>query len=113
MSERTSYDQKYFLPLFQAEDKHFWFITRNRILSDVASRLDSVLPENYRALELGCGDGNTLRVLEENCHKGKLIGSDLFYSGLRLAQLRVKCPLVQADVAHLPFGQKFHLVRFV
>jgi len=109
MTDKNTYDPKYFQPLFDAEDKHFWFITRNRILGDVIAKLDILLPQGYYALESGCGDGNTLRVLEAACQRGRVIGSDLFHSGLLLAQHRVKCPLVQADVTHLPFSSKFHL----
>lgn len=74
--------------------------------------LDDQLPAGYRALELGCGNGNTLRVTEAACRRGKVTGSDLFQSGLRLAKLRVNCPLVQADVKDLPFGRIFNLVSF-
>ena len=110
MDEHVSYDPQYFQPLFDAEDRHFWFVTRNRILKNVLTKLDAVLPAEYRAVELGCGDGNTLRVMESTCTRGRLIGSDLFYAGLQLAKQRVACSLVQADVAALPFNHTFHLV---
>ncbi len=110
MVEHVSYDPQYFQPLFESEDRHFWFVTRNRILKNVLQRLDAILPERYYATELGCGDGNTLRVMENACSRGRLTGSDLFYDGLKLAKLRVKCSLVQTDVAALPFRHAFHLV---
>jgi len=109
MNDKNTYDPKYFQPLFDAEDRHFWFITRNQILENVLAKLDTLLPNGYYALESGCGDGNTLRVLESTCHNGKVIGSDLFHSGLLLAQKRVNCPLVQADVTQIPFPPIFHL----
>ncbi len=112
MNTHASYDPQYFIPLFQAEGRHFWFISRNRILEDVLKSLDAQLPAGYFALELGCGNGNTLRVTESACQRGKVTGSDLFFSGLRLARLRVSCPLVQADVQALPFERKFSLVGF-
>lgn len=110
MDEHVSYDPQYFQPLFDAEDRHFWFVTRNRILKNVLTKLDEALPAGYRAAELGCGDGNTLRVMESTCTRGRLIGSDLFYAGLQLAKQRVASSLVQADVAALPFNHTFMLV---
>ena len=108
----NSYDPQFFEPLFQAEEHHFWFVSRNRIVADTLETLDRQLPDGYLALELGCGNGNTLRVTEAACRRGKVTGSDLFHSGLMLAKKRVSCPLVQADVLNLPFKGGFHLVGF-
>ncbi len=91
MNDKNTYDPKYFQPLFDAEDRHFWFITRNQILENVLAKLDTLLPNGYYALESGCGDGNTLRVLESTCHNGKVIGSDLFHSGLLRISGRFPC----------------------
>jgi len=107
-----SYDPLFFEPLFQAEERHFWFVSRNRIVADTLQALDRNFKDGYQVLELGCGNGNTLRVTEAACLRGKVIGSDLFHSGLVLARKRVNCPLVQADVQNLPFAGGFDLVSF-
>lgn len=112
MSISDSYDPQFFEPLFQAEERHFWFVSRNQVVADTLQALDRNLKDGYRVLELGCGNGNTLRVTESACQRGKVMGSDLFHSGLVLARKRVNCPLVQADVLNLPFAGGFELVSF-
>jgi SAM-dependent methyltransferase len=99
-----------FAALFAAEDRHFWFRARNRVLGRIVRKLTTCLPPGYRVLEVGCGTGNVLRVLEDVCHAGEVIGSDLFDVGLRFARQRVFCRLVRADVHDLPFRAPFDLV---
>lgn len=109
----TSYDAAFYQPLLQAEEKHFWFRIRNQIIAYFVAELEKKLPADYRALEIGSGNGNTLRVLQETSKASLLIGSDLFHEGLQIARHRLttpKSPLVQADVAHLPFEANFDVV---
>src|SRR5690349_7249949 len=87
-----------FAPLFAAEDRHFWFRARNRVLSALLRTLTASLPAGYRALEVGCGNGNVLRVLEQVCHRGEVIGLDHHEERLHYARQRVRCQLVQADI---------------
>ncbi len=150
-----SYDPVFFDALFRAEDKHFWFRARNRIIAailknQVLNRLPSIGAAGRRAttqstgggssqpsgralsrssagalpspsepaqpqpaarvLELGCGTGNVLRVLEHICRGATVIGMDLFGEGLRFARQRTSCPLIAADVHHPPFIVPFDLV---
>ena len=51
----TSYDPDYFNPLFLAEDRHFWFRSRNKIIADSLGKIIDSLPDGYRMLEIGCG----------------------------------------------------------
>ena len=105
-----SYDPSYFAPLFQVEDRHFWFRARNQVIAAVAKRLTADLPRGYRVLELGCGTGNVLRVLERVCTAGTVIGMDLFLEGLRHARQRTDALLVQADMHTPPFGLSFNVI---
>jgi SAM-dependent methyltransferase len=68
------------------------------------------LPNGYRVLEVGCGNGNVLRVLEQVCDRGEVIGLDLFAERLRYARQRVRCQLVQADIYDWPFHSPFNLI---
>ncbi len=110
MNEHTSYDPAYFKALFAIEDRHFWFRSRNRIIAAMTNQVVAHMNDGYRVLEVGSGTGNTLRVLENVCDHGKVVGVDLFAEGLYYARQRVSCPLVQGDMSALPFGTQFELI---
>jgi SAM-dependent methyltransferase len=107
---RDSYDPRYFEPLFAAEERHFWFVARNKVIQTLARKALSGLASPVQILEVGCGTGNVLRELEKQFPKAFLLGMDLFHEGLSLAHRRVTSPLVQADLAFPPFAKPFDLV---
>jgi SAM-dependent methyltransferase len=109
-SAHDSYDPRYFEPLFAAEDQHFWFQGRNAAIAAVTAQVAAALSSGYAVLEVGCGNGNVLRVLEETCRRGTVAGMDLFPDGLRNARRRTSCPLVQGDLHHPPFRAKFDII---
>ncbi len=96
--------------LFAAEDRHFWFRARNRILARVVGQLVASLPAGYQVLEVGCGTGNVLRVLERVCSRGTVTGIDLFEGGLGYARQRTRCRVLAADIHELPFRRPFELI---
>jgi SAM-dependent methyltransferase len=98
-----SYNPNYFEPLFQSEDRHFWFQARNQIIHTLMEKELETLSDGYTVLEVGCGTGNVLRMLEIDCKEGVVIGMDLFHDGLLFAQKRVHCGLLQADLNQPPF----------
>jgi SAM-dependent methyltransferase len=106
----TTYDAQHFEPLFAIEDKHFWFRSRNAAISRLVKPLIANFEPGYHILELGCGTGNTLRVLDQLNTSGAVIGLDLFHEGLHYARQRVSCPLVQGDLRALPFKNQFDLI---
>jgi SAM-dependent methyltransferase len=105
-----SYDPRYFEPLFAAEERHFWFVARNKVINALVQKALVGRKDPVRILEVGCGTGNVLRSLENQFPQAVLTGMDLFYEGLGLAQKRVTCPLIQADLAFPPFARPFDLV---
>lgn len=110
MDKYESYDPNYFRKLFKIEDEHFWFCARNRVISKLVEQIQVNLAAGYRVLEVGCGTGNVLRVLERTCSRGSVVGMDLFSEGLVFARQRTKCGLVQGDVQNPPFNVQFDLV---
>jgi SAM-dependent methyltransferase len=105
------YDPDHFAALFAVEDRHFWFEARNLALKAVIEQIALGLPPGYRVLEIGCGTGNTLRVLKEACSSAALIaGVDLFVEGLVYARRRTKLPLVCARIENAPFAVPFEVV---
>lgn len=104
------YDPSSFETLFAIEDRHFWFRARNQVIAALARQVVAPLSPGYRVLEMGCGDGNVLRVLERACPSGTVVGMDLYGEGLRYARKRTSCPLVKGDVRLSPFGKTFQLI---
>jgi len=109
-ADSSSYDADFFTPLFAVEDRHFWFRSRNTVISALVENEVRRLPAGYRVLEVGCGTGNVLRELGKVCKNGQVIGMDLFIEGLEYAQRRVGLGLVQGDMHAPPFGLRFNLV---
>ncbi len=105
-----SYDPDFFALLYEVEDRHFWFRARNRIIARLAQNITRPLPDGFRVLEVGCGTGNVLRFLAEACPRGRVVGMDLFFDGLRYARRRTPTPLVQGDMHRPPFRAEFNLI---
>jgi SAM-dependent methyltransferase len=93
-----------------AEDRHFWFRGRLRVIGTLAAQLVAGLAPGYRVVELGAGNGSVLRTLQGVCSKGFVAGMDVSVDGLRRARRRTTCPLVCGDVRLSPFARPFHLV---
>lgn len=108
--EHNSYNPEHFARLADIERNHFWFRARNRIISSRVAELVKGLAPGYRLLEVGCGTGNVLRVLERTCSGGMVVGMDLYQEGLRFARRNNNCALVQADVQACPFLAAFDII---
>lgn len=106
----TSYDPSFFAPLAAIEDRHFWFRARNRVIHTLVRQITAQLEPGYRVLEVGCGNGNVLHVLEEACGDGVVVGMDLFHEALEFAARRSGCLLVQGDMNAPPFRGVFDLI---
>ena len=104
------YDPSRYAKLFSVEDRHFWFRVRNQVICSLVSQIISTLPHGYNVLEVGCGTGNVLRLLEKTCQNGSVYGMDLFMQGIDYASSRSNCSLIQGDIRNPPFSNKFHLI---
>jgi len=105
----ATYTAEQFAPLFAAEDRHFWFRSRNRC---IAAGLRS-LPQFAAirdVLEVGCGNGVVLAELQRLFPGGKVIGMDLFEEGLKFARQRFHGTLIQGDVFQHTFAEPFDLI---
>lgn len=106
---QESYDPRYFEPLFAAEERHFWFVARNKVICSLTKKALAG-KRNVSILEVGCGTGNVLQALEKEFPDAQLVGMDLFHEGLQFARRRVHCGLVQADLAFPPLARSFDLL---
>jgi SAM-dependent methyltransferase len=104
----SGYDAKHFEKLIEVEDRHFWFVSRNRMLATMLEEL--TVADTARVLEIGIGTGNTLRALENAFPRATLVGVDLFEEGLAAARSRTRAHLVRANIERLPFRREFNLI---
>ena len=63
-SHWSAFDAAGIQRLVAAEDRHFWFRARNETIAALARRPIENLSDGFRILEVGCGSGNVLRVLQ-------------------------------------------------
>ena len=110
MTRAGGYNPVFYSPLFEAEDRHFWFRSRNAVLERIIAAETATLPDGYRVLEVGCGTGYVLRMLHDICQRGVVVGMDLFADGLVLARQRSAAPVVRARIEAAPFAMPFDVV---
>lgn len=106
----SGFDPAYFEHLSAIEERHFWFRARNTVISSLVKQITSEMQPGYRLLEVGCGTGNVLRVLQDACSKGVVVGMDLFSEGLKYARQYTSCNLVRGDIRAMPFAKKFEII---
>lgn len=101
------FPQEAFEFLAAAEDSHFWFRSRNRLITWALGRY---FPQASRLLEVGCGTGVVLAEIGTRFPTLKLVGADVSNEALRVAGQRVAAELVQFDARHIPFEDEFDVV---
>ncbi|WP_417471464.1 class I SAM-dependent methyltransferase [Luteimonas mephitis] len=102
------YDPAYFTDLARLEDRHFWFIQRNRIIGAFARRF---FPETTRYMEVGCGTGFVLHGLQQAFPHWRVWGSELHAEGLEFAGQRLPdARFLQMDARRIPFKDEFDLI---
>jgi len=89
------------------EGRHFWFRARRRVIRSVL-RAIATDATGRRALEIGCGTGQLLELLERA--GWETVGLDMHIERLRLARRRAKALLIRADGARPLFDGVFDLV---
>ena len=94
----------------RAEDRHFWFRGRLRVIGALSAQLVAGLRPGYHVMELGAGNGSVLRVLQDVCAGGHVAGMDISVEGLRRARRRASCHLVCGDLRQSPFARRFDLI---
>ena len=109
ITDRPTYHAEHFEPLFAAEDRHFWFRSRNRCIA-AATRLIPDPGSVKDVIEHGCGTGFVLTELQRLFPRARVIGADLFAEGLALAGRRFAGPLLQTDVLNCNFRSAFDLI---
>jgi SAM-dependent methyltransferase len=94
--------------LSRLEKGHFWFESRNRLLSWA---LRKYFPNARTFLEIGCGTGYVLSWIEKTNSHLRLSGSEIYESALHHAQKNVQnTELFQMDARRIPYQDEFDLI---
>src|SRR5260370_39475 len=104
------YDPDDFTRMRPVEETHFWFVSRNNILAAALGTLRTNGSTPQHVLEIGCGTGNTLRVIRESFPRAMLIGMDALHAGLLHAKNRTTASLVEGRIEAMPFRRRFALI---
>jgi SAM-dependent methyltransferase len=102
---QVGYDPEFFGQLARIEAGHFWFRSRNRLLTWAIRRF---FPNARSFLEVGCGTGFVLLGLSRALPSLSLTGSEVLCEGLAVASQRVpQAAFLQMDAHRIPFADEF------
>jgi SAM-dependent methyltransferase len=91
-------DRDYELQTHQAEDRHWWYRGRRKVLERVVE--DLRLPARARILDAGCGSG---RNMVELARHGTVTGIELSQTSVSLARERGMGEVIAGSVLEMPF----------
>lgn len=104
----TGFDEESFDHLPEAEEKSFWFRSRNEL---ILWAMKGYFADADSMLEVGCGTGFVLAALRRAFPSMRLVGGELFTEGLEIAARRVPdAELVQLDARAIPYRGEFDVV---
>jgi SAM-dependent methyltransferase len=92
-------DRAYELQTHRAEDTHWWYRGRRKVLERVIE--DLALPEHARILDAGCGSG---RNMVELSRFGRVSAIELSPTSVALARERDAGEVVEGSVLEMPFA---------
>jgi len=90
-------EREYELQTHQAEDRHWWYQGRRRVLERAIERLG--LPAGARILDAGCGSG---RNMVELARHGSVTGVELSDASVELARERDSGEVLEGSVMDMP-----------
>jgi SAM-dependent methyltransferase len=89
---------EYELQTHRAEDRHWWYQGRRRVLERAIAQLE--LPEQADILDAGCGSG---RNMVELARRGTVTGVELSDTSAELARARGVGTVLEGSVMDMPF----------
>jgi SAM-dependent methyltransferase len=104
----VNYDPSFYSQLANAEEGHFWFDARNRLICWILERYFSA---HSTFLEIGCGTGYVLKGIGKRFPHYRLFGSEFYFDGLMSAHARLpNVAFCQSDARRLPFRESFEVI---
>jgi SAM-dependent methyltransferase len=108
MPAEGGFDERSFEHLPGAEERSFWFRSRNSL---IVWALQRYFPNARSMLEIGCGTGFVLAGVRAAFPEMRLVGGELYEAGLAVAARRVPdAELLELDARDLPFEEEFDVV---
>lgn len=104
--DHVDYNVKGLDNLFQAEEKHFWFITRKEF---IYQQMKKNIDKSSKIIEIGAGTGNVARYLQKNGY-GNISVGEMHRNGLKYAQSYGIQNCYQFDLLRTPFENEFDTV---
>jgi SAM-dependent methyltransferase len=93
-------EKAYELQTLRAEDRHWWYRGRRRLLNRVIAHLG--LPADARILDAGCGSG---RNMVELSRYGQVSGIELSPTSVEAARERSVGAVATGSIAEMPFAE--------
>lgn len=96
--------------LYKAEEKNFWFVSRNTIIQQLVRKYVGA-SERKSVLEIGCGTGYVLKGLRDHFRHFRLTGAEIYLKGIKFAQQRLPdVEFIQLNATAIPFQEAFDVV---
>lgn len=107
--EVAGYSSDHYDSLETAEEGHFWFAGRRRL---ILWALAGHFPDARSFFEVGCGSGYVLAGLQQMRADLAIAGSEVLLAGLHRAAKRLgsSAQLFQMDARRLPFSEEFDVI---
>lgn len=104
-----SYDPSWYKELAMLESRNFWFAGRNRLINWIVKRY---LPVNGNYLEVGCGTGFVLQMLQKSLKEWRIYATEAQPEGISFAKNRVPedVTFFQMDACQIPFRDEFDAI---
>ena len=110
-SHWSAFDAAGIQRLLAAEDRHFWFRARNQIIAALAGRPIADLADGFHILEIGCGSGNVLRVLQQlAAGRGRVEGLEVSTEAADVARARTGLSITNGYLSDLDATASFDIV---
>ena len=94
-------DRAVFERMAELGNVHWWFVARGKILAEVVRRYAKLPPSDARILEVGCGPGHNLAMLEQF---GSVEACELDPFARKMAAARLGKPVAPVDLPdNIPF----------
>jgi 2-polyprenyl-3-methyl-5-hydroxy-6-metoxy-1,4-benzoquinol methylase len=110
-SHWSAFDAAGIQRLVAAEDRHFWFRARNQIIAALIAPTIEALSDGFRILEVGCGSGNVLRVLQRLARdRGVVEALELSPEAAEVARARTGLSVTNGYLSDLDASATFDII---
>jgi len=104
--KHTDYNAQGLNDLFEAEERHFWFLARKEF---IFQHMKNLVPYGAKIIEIGAGTGNVSKFLMKQGYSHVAIG-EMHSNGLKYAQSYGIEECYQFDLLNTPFEDEFEAV---